>query len=690
MARRRRATDPESTRLLDLWSPGEDFGAPIGCVATTFTLDAGHFEEQCLARFVAMETSPAESARAYLIEREEKLSQVFACVLVDQRHAKDQRSLRWHLLPVRLPGAGIQHAKLSLLLWERRLRIVIGSANLTAPGYRSNLEVASCLEFAPDGGLPLALARECLDFLRNLSAFAPGSGMTPGPRTALAAFLADVRQRIRDWTDSPPPPGSSQPALVPVLPARTGRVRSVLAQLGELWRGPKATNATIVSPFFDQTDAAVDFVYRELVQRITPQGKRTVDFWTSGRRLADGQVEIDIPERLFNSPLKHQSTHHELGLVEPLSDADGDAQRPLHAKFFYLERSDFALFMQGSSNFTVKGLGLDAQPNCELNLVYVLPSAAHTFRQRCIDALPDAEDPSDAKKLLFTAATESSQGETAEVALLPAGFEEALFEPAATGGDLRLHLSPSALPRRFEVRLPTGETILTADTWAAEHGQRPEVIRPVDRPVSGLTVRWQADDGAWLAAAWVVNVTDTGLLAPPSELNNLDLEDLLAVLTSARPTHWLLADRIAEKQSRQQNGFQVIVDPHKKVDTSQFLMRRMRRLARALEGLRTRLEQPVAAIEGLRWRLHGPFGPVALGRALKGQAGLGAPFFIAEVASTLKDIRWHANSSVRAEERDAAVQEALRELKVLAIEDAGNTPDNLRDYVTQQLAEICA
>ena len=168
MARARSRKGADDGRLLNFWAPPDSAGLAIGCVATTFTLDAGHFEEQCLARFISMETDPAESARAYLIEREEKMSQVFACVLVDQRHAKDLRSLRWHMLPVRLPGSAIQHAKISILMWERQLRIVIGSANLTPAGYRSNREVAAVLDFGPEEGYPLKLARDCIDYVTKL------------------------------------------------------------------------------------------------------------------------------------------------------------------------------------------------------------------------------------------------------------------------------------------------------------------------------------------------------------------------------------------------------------------------------------------------------------------------------------------------------------------------------------------
>ena len=99
-------------------------------------------------------------------------------------------------------------------------------------------------------------------------------------------------------------------------------------------------------------------------------------------------------------------------------------------------------------------------------------------------------------------------------------------------------------------------------------------------------MQWQLPDGAWVSAAWVVNVTELGLLPPPSELAQLNLEDLIAILTSARPIHWLLAERLAAREDSGNPTKLEAIDPHQKVDTSRFLMRRMRSLARALEGLR--------------------------------------------------------------------------------------------------------
>lgn len=91
---KRSADDRAQSRLLDLWQRKPEYGLPIGCVATTFTFDAAFFEEHCLSRFLGMDTDPAEDARTYLIEREDKLSQAFSAVLVDQLHVPQNRSLR--------------------------------------------------------------------------------------------------------------------------------------------------------------------------------------------------------------------------------------------------------------------------------------------------------------------------------------------------------------------------------------------------------------------------------------------------------------------------------------------------------------------------------------------------------------------------------------------------------------------
>jgi len=102
----------QANRLLDHWVPADGAGEPVGCVATTFTFDS-----------VLLKAGLA-----------------CAAALVDQHHCKGSRSLRWDLVPVRVAG-GIMHAKVSLLVWTRLVRLIVASANVTPAGYRTNQEI---------------------------------------------------------------------------------------------------------------------------------------------------------------------------------------------------------------------------------------------------------------------------------------------------------------------------------------------------------------------------------------------------------------------------------------------------------------------------------------------------------------------------------------------------------------------
>ena len=122
-----------SAAMLELWRPPHDSGEPIGCLASTYTFAPELFDEQCLARFLEIESEPNREDLAFLLERESRLGSIYAGVLVDYTQAGVEHSLRWYVLPVRIPN-GKQHAKLSLLAWTRHIRIVVASANLTEAG----------------------------------------------------------------------------------------------------------------------------------------------------------------------------------------------------------------------------------------------------------------------------------------------------------------------------------------------------------------------------------------------------------------------------------------------------------------------------------------------------------------------------------------------------------------------------
>src|SRR4051812_7545396 len=175
--------------LLDMWRPPKDVGDPIGCLASTYTFQPGLFAEHCLARFLDIDSEPNREGLAFLLERETRLGAVYAGVLVDHTQAGVEHSYLWDVLPVRIRG-GKQHAKVSLLAWESCIRVIVASANLTDPGYRTNYEVANAVDMSPDDA-DLDLLTETIEFLQTLMRFVPGASHQPPTVRRANAFLLD-------------------------------------------------------------------------------------------------------------------------------------------------------------------------------------------------------------------------------------------------------------------------------------------------------------------------------------------------------------------------------------------------------------------------------------------------------------------------------------------------------------------
>ncbi|MEX2389245.1 MAG: phospholipase D family protein [Phycisphaeraceae bacterium] len=186
-----------SERMLELWRPSRAAGAPIGCLASTFTFDANLFDEQALACFLDIDADPHREDLSYLLQREDLLGRVYAGILVDHTQADVEHSLRWDVLPVRVPR-GRQHAKLSLLMWERHLRIIVSSANLTQAGYRQNREVAATIEATPDACSHEQVDAACA-FLEHMLGFVPGANRTLPHTSRALRFLEQVRRRTTSW-----------------------------------------------------------------------------------------------------------------------------------------------------------------------------------------------------------------------------------------------------------------------------------------------------------------------------------------------------------------------------------------------------------------------------------------------------------------------------------------------------------
>lgn len=619
----RRAPDSHRGKALDLWQAPERAGEALVCVATSFTFDAGFFETECLGRFLVMDTHPDESdGIAYLVEREEKLAGARVCVMVDRRHAKAKESLRWDVLPVVVHGGGVQHAKLSLLCWAEHVRVIIGSGNLTEPGYRSNVEVFGCLDARREDGGAVREIIKCLAFLDTVLSSTLGDETVPGPRRRARTAVEAVRQRLAGWPQS----RVSQPT-----PVFGGLGKSVFDQLAGLWPKPSPVRkARVLSPFFDRSRPATPVT--ALARLLAKRKPREIELYPPGETLADGRRRVCMPRALVEAA-------RQLGevVVRPISPAQDSETRPLHAKGLALSNDQWDLSMFGSSNFTAAGFGLaPGGTNLEANLVYVTRDgdAAKDQIERVWPEFDEQGIDVDDESVLWEPAFED-QEEGGEGVVLPAAFREALYE---AGPDRRLLLELGAgLPRQWVVRAPDGDPLLRSAS--ATRGRH--VIDWHERlPPFVLQVEWRVDDGDLRAADWPVNVADLAALPPPDELRDLSLEELILVLSSTRPLHDSVG-LVLRRRGVGAAGDDPALDPHKRVNTETFLLRRTKRMALALERLRQRLERPACTLEALDWRLSGPLGAWALARALAKDAStpLEAVFFQAELALALGRVR---------------------------------------------------
>jgi len=682
-------------RLLDAWSPPRGAGDPLGCVATSFTFSPVFFEEECLGRFLKLESDAREDGPLYLIEREEKLSQVVcAAAIVDQHHCRGTRSLRWDLLPARVPGA-LLHTKISLLAWARLTRIIIASANLTEDGYRRNQEVFGYLDYYEESQVPLHCLRETVAFLREIGAYCEAPVDEPSSaRQRLHQFLERTVSGIESWGTE-----ESRRATVKVGTVFSGPGReSCLDQCSTLWPGSSPPiEASVYSPFFDEGEIATHPA-TALWDHLRRRGKAAVHYCTPAEDLDDGVTLIRAPEIL-----RRAQPHGRGHISTSFSRLQTEDGRPFHAKGLWFEDDRHTLYMIGSSNFTRRGLGLSKKSNLEANLAYQIDShRSKKALQQLGKCWPDTERIDMKGDIRWALQDEDADDLTGIEESLPSAFSSATYRlDDESKGWVVLTISGSPPPGWL---LQTDEDVkyFTARQWRNRNAPSQITIAwKNDRPPSGFWVSWKDSRGrAW----WPVNVESAASLPPPQELKSLPLDILISILTSARPLHVTLGEYIRRKQKTDGASLatSAVTDPHKRVDTSGFLLQRTRRVSWALRALRERLQRPAVNEQCLEWRLRGPVGVQALADALireadeKNKKGKEHEEGKAEKAFLLSELILEL---VRLQPRTAPgclpvetvrfhIDRIVRELTEVVKSEESELPDDMKDYIDRILEGI--
>ena len=666
MKKKERASRPGFVKLLDAWSPPDDAGQAIGCVATSFTFDAAFFEKECLARFLGLETDADEMPTAYLIEREEKLSQVkCAAALVDQHHARGIRNLRWDLLSSRPQRPSILHAKVSLLLWSGRLRLIVASANLTEPGYRHNHEVFTVLDYFKDSTSPLPELDEFIHFLRETVEQTVHADATSPTVKRWNEFLDHASVISRKWGSAADERGSEQPRVFAVL---SGPKRdSVFKQLEEERSEESPLHrAYVISPFYDGTDN--NLPAREIWKLLKQRGKVEVQYQvTVEPGSSEEQPQLQIPDVRKAMPTNRSE------FTTTFARLELEADRPLHAKCLWFENDRTILHLIGSSNFTSAGLGLgpEGTRNIEANLCFVVNLGRQPKAEAASNAAwPDVVEFPKGVELCFKPRDDREDDASAsDVEVLPDAFVEAIYrrdEQQHSWLEFSIRREPHSPPNGWTLFIEESSEAFAGEVEWQQAGQPTTWCIPWERvrPPSGFSVGWSASTGrVW----WPVSVESSQSLPPPNELKNLPLELLIEVLTSSKPLYQMLAKLIEQQSEVGECEVASELDPHRKVDPSGFLLQRTRRVSWALTALRERLERPVASEQGLNWRLRGPVGVKAFAEAIgrEAKSPTEKAFLIAELCLELHRVQPQTEDAkcLPVERVRAAIREVITELK---------------------------
>lgn len=317
--------------------------------------------------------------------------------------------------------------------------------------------------------------------------------------------------------------------------------------------------------------------------------------------------------------------------------------------------------MVGSSNFTSAGLGLGGTQNLEANLAFTVKLESSETKSALLDAcLPSEKIPDNLERRWLPRADNGDDTAADGLLILPHAFGQASF-----GCDER---QSAFVEFTFNGTPPLGwalypeddrEPFLAEADWRLQNS--PAKLRALwqkDRAPSGFRVSWTDSGGCgW----WPVNVLCGAALPPPAELRNLPLEVLIDILTSAKPLHQALQSWLRRQKDGQRRNDVPVSDPHKRVDTSAFLLQRTRRVSDALAALRQRLERPLVSEQALAWKLRGPVGVMALAQALgkEKRSEHERCFLLTELCLELGRVK---PKTAPGSLSDVRVQEALREV----------------------------
>lgn len=268
----------ESGRVLDRL-PAEE--RCRGAVFTSYSFDPAFFEENVLRAVLRLTSDPVEQVERYHNEARRALQETPVAVVVDAGERRAGRRLPYDLLEV---SDVVFHPKSVLLLYRDFARLLIGSGNLTRPGFGENTElfVSTDLTYASDADMSLLDGFD--QHLGRIAALVRRTG------TQLHQIRDEIQRKSRSASLIPS-------AGLAFLDSTTGPIMDQFAAL--IPADALVTSVGMLAPFYetdDADDAGVpdeSSVFGAFAGRITPES--TLDV---GLRWENPQIQPTAPTDL--------------------------------------------------------------------------------------------------------------------------------------------------------------------------------------------------------------------------------------------------------------------------------------------------------------------------------------------------------------------------------------------------------
>lgn len=351
----------ERRRLMNHLRPDEAHGSIVGLLATTFDLDPDFIESDYLPTLLGVGAWD-DTSWASTIKMRRLLQQSDATVvLMDGRRFRGRpRALHLDVLPTIGRAGSKLHAKVTLIVQEKAVRLMVGSANLTTSGYRSNREVGACLVATAQDRSAVPLIRQALNGMR-----APlEKWWSPGAQRV--ATLA--AQTIAAWDDAP--------ASADQFVWSYGGL-SLAEVFGRAWPDEPVAAVSIVSPFW--SDRGAGGPVEQLIEILGRERVKGAKVRLFAEQVSETQKSLRplVPAALASWDSRELGIDADIVAVDPQVSpeevggrADYQPVRPLHAKLIVVEGPRTSLAYIGSANFTHHGWGFAGrQSNIEAGVI---------------------------------------------------------------------------------------------------------------------------------------------------------------------------------------------------------------------------------------------------------------------------------------------------------------------------------